>query len=46
MKTESETAMSSQKLDDLDRRYWLDSEGIDVRMKAFACDRGLLTNAE
>lgn len=46
MKTESEAAMLSQKLDDLDRRYWLDSEGIGARMKALAHDCGLLIDAE
>lgn len=38
VKTEPE----SQKLDDLDRRYYLDAEGIDARMKAFARDCELL----
>lgn len=42
MKTESEKTRLSQKLDDLDKRYWLDSEGIGARMEAFARDRELL----
>ena len=46
MKTEPEAAKSSQKLDDLDTRYWLDSEGIGARMKAFARDHELLSDAE
>ena len=42
LKTQSETAKSSQELDDLDSRYWRDAESIDARMKVFARDHGLL----
>ena len=42
LKNESETAKSNEKLADVDGRYYLDTEGIEARMKAFAGDRKLL----
>jgi hypothetical protein len=35
----------SKKLDDLDKRYWADSEGITLRLEAFARNHGLISNA-
>jgi hypothetical protein len=36
----------SEKLDDLDKRFWVDSEGIDIRLETFARNHGLVSNAE
>jgi hypothetical protein len=33
-------------LDDFDKRYWADSEGIAIRLETFARSHGLVSNAE
>jgi len=40
-----EARLDDPRLDDLVRRYWVDSEGVGLRMKALARDCGLITNA-
>jgi hypothetical protein len=35
----------SEKLDNLDKQYWADSEGITLRLEAFARSHGLVSNA-
>lgn len=42
----SPTPKWSEKLDDLDNRYWADSEGITLRLGAFARNHGLVSIAE
>jgi hypothetical protein len=42
----SPTPKWSEKLDDLDNRYWADSEGIPLRLEAFARNHELLSIAE
>jgi hypothetical protein len=42
----SPTPKWSEKLDDLDNRYWADSEGIALRLEAFARNHGLVSIAE
>jgi hypothetical protein len=40
----SPTPKWSEKLDNLDKRFWADSEGIAVRFEAFARNQGLVSN--
>jgi hypothetical protein len=42
----SPTPKWSEKLNDLDKRYWADSEGITLRLEAFARNHGLVSIAE
>lgn len=42
----SPTPEWSKKLDNLDKRYWADSEGITLRSEAFARNHGLVSIAE
>jgi len=42
----SPTPEWSEKLDALDNRYWADSEGITLRLEAFARNHGLVSIAE
>jgi hypothetical protein len=41
----SPTPEWSEKLDDLDKHYWADSEGIALRLEAFARNHGLISTA-
>jgi Domain of unknown function (DUF4375) len=42
---DSSTLKWSEKLDDLDRRYWADSEGITLRLETFTRNHGLVSIA-